>query len=231
MRLVIADAMFDEFPDLILGVVILHGIDNTQDRAEISGLLREAEASLPGAFGGTPVIDHPQIAPWREAYRKFGAKPKDYPSSIENIARRVLNGAKIGHINNLVSLYNTISLRHLLPVGGEDLDRISGDVRLTRAGDDEPAILLLGERQQPARNRSCGFGERDLHQHRTGGRRRRIGWARAAVDAQPRGVGSRIQKPQRARQPRLVVLLRDSDGHGIGSGFRLSAITARYSCR
>lgn len=150
MRLVIADAMFDEFPDLILGVVILHGIDNAQDRAEISGLLREAEASLPGAFGGTPVIDHPQIAPWREAYRKFGAKPKDYPSSIENIARRVLNGAKIGHINNLVSLYNTISLRHLLPVGGEDLDRISGDVRLMRAGDDEPAILLLGEKEPRA---------------------------------------------------------------------------------
>lgn len=150
MRLVIADSMFDEFRDLILGVVILHGIDNTQDSAEITGLLREAEAALPGTFGGTPVIDHPQIAPWREAYRRFGSKPKDYPSSIENIARRVLNGAQIGHINNLVSLYNTISLRHILPVGGEDLDRISGDVRLTCAGEDEPAILLLGEKEPRA---------------------------------------------------------------------------------
>lgn len=40
-----------------------------------------------------------------------------------------------------------------------------------------------------------------------------------------------IEEGQRARQPRLVVFLRDGDGHGISSGLRLSAITARYSCR
>jgi DNA/RNA-binding domain of Phe-tRNA-synthetase-like protein len=62
----------------------------------------------------------------------------------------VLNGATIGHINNLVSLYNTISLRHILPVGGEDLDRIVGDILLTRAGDDEPAVFLLGEKEARA---------------------------------------------------------------------------------
>ena len=150
MRLVIDDAMFDEFPELILGVVVLHGVDNAQDNAEITELLRAAEASLPGKFGGTPIIEHPHIATWREAYRRFGARPKDYPSSIENIARRVSNGAKIGHINNLVSLYNAVSLRHLVPVGGEDLDRISGDVVLARAGEDEPAIVLLGEKEPRA---------------------------------------------------------------------------------
>lgn len=147
MKLVIADTIFEAFPDAVLGVVVLHGIDNTQHHPEITTRLRQAEAALPGKFGGMPEIEHPYIATWREAYRKFGAKPKDYPSSIENLSRRVLNGAAIGHINNLVSLYNTISLRHLLPVGGEDLDKITGDVLLTRAGDEEPAILLLGEKE------------------------------------------------------------------------------------
>ncbi len=150
MNLVIADTIFADFPELILGVVKLHGIDNAHDNAEITSLLREAEAELPGKFGGVPVIEHPSIATWREAYRRFGAKPKDYPSSVENLTRRVLNGATIGHINNLVSIYNTISLRHILPVGGEDLDRIVGDVLLTRAGEDEPAIFLLGEKEARA---------------------------------------------------------------------------------
>lgn len=150
MNLVITDSVFTDFPELILGVVRLHGIDNTHDSAEITGLLREAEAALPAKFGGVPVIEHPSIANWREAYRKFGAKPKDYPSSVENLTRRVLNGATIGHINNLVSIYNCISLRHILPVGGEDLDRIVGDVLLTRAGDDEPAVFLLGEKEARA---------------------------------------------------------------------------------
>ena len=150
MKLVITDPIFDEFPELVLGVVILHNIDNSQNRAEVTELLRQAEAALSGKFGSTPVIEHPHIATWREAYRKFGAKPKDYPSSVENLTRRVLNGATIGHINNLVSLYNTISLRYILPVGGEDLDKIVGDVQLTRAGNDEPVVFLLGEKEARA---------------------------------------------------------------------------------
>ena len=145
MKLLIKNTIFDDFPELVLGVVILHNIDNSQDRAEVSEMLRQAEAALPGKFGSTPVIEHPYIATWREAYRKFGAKPKNYPSSVENLTRRVLNGATIGHINNLVSLYNTISLRHILPVGGEDLDKIVGDVLLTRASNNEPPVFLLGE--------------------------------------------------------------------------------------
>lgn len=150
MKLVITDTIFDDFPELVLGVVILHNVDNSQDRPEITGMLRQAEAALPAKFGNVPVIEHPYIATWREAYRKFGAKPKDYPSSVENLTRRVLNGATIGHINNIVSIYNTISLRHILPVGGEDLDKIVGDVLLARAGSDEPAALLLGEKEPRA---------------------------------------------------------------------------------
>ena len=150
MKLIITDTIFDEFPELVLGVVILHGIDNSLNKAEITDLLRQAETALAGKFGGTPVIEHPFISTWRDAYRKFGAKPKEYPSSVENLTRRVLNGANIGHINNLVSLYNTVSLRYILPVGGEDLDKIVGDVLLTRAGNDEPAVFLLGEKEARA---------------------------------------------------------------------------------
>lgn len=147
MNLIIADPIFDEYPGLILGVVIAHNIDNAQIRGEIIELLRTAELGLSGKLGDIPVIQHPYIATWREAYRKFGAKPKDYPSSVENLTRRVLNGVHIAHINNLVSLYNTISLCYLLPAGGEDLDKIIGDVLLTRAGHDESAVCLLGEKE------------------------------------------------------------------------------------
>jgi DNA/RNA-binding domain of Phe-tRNA-synthetase-like protein len=147
MNLIITDTLFDEYPGLILGIVIAHDIDNSQDNGEITERLRTAEAALPSTFGDTPVIQHPYIATWREAYRTFGAKPKDYPSSVENLTRRVLNGAKIASINNLVALYNTISLRYILPVGGEDVDKLVGDVHLTRAGNDEPAVLLLGEKE------------------------------------------------------------------------------------
>lgn len=145
MNLKIEQKIFEQYPDVILGVVILHEIDNRGDNPEIASLLRNAELSAVEYLGNTPLIEQPFIASWREAYRKFGAKPKDYPSSIENLLRRILKGEKVRHINKLVDLYNVISLKYLAPVGGEDLAKIKGDILLTFAGENEPPIVLLGE--------------------------------------------------------------------------------------
>jgi DNA/RNA-binding domain of Phe-tRNA-synthetase-like protein len=150
MLLHVTPEIFATFPDTVLGVVIAHGIDNTGEPAGVLEELRQEEARVREAFAGVSIPDHPHIAPWREAYRRFGAKPKDYPSSIENLVRRVSKGHTLPHINTLVDLYNTISLRYLVPVGGEDLDRIEGDVRLAIAGEDEPPVRLLGEPEERA---------------------------------------------------------------------------------
>lgn len=110
--------------------------------------LREEEARTVERFSGIAINDHPHIASWREAYRTFGAKPKDYSSSIENLVRRVAKGYHLPHINLLVDIYNTISLRNIVPVGGEDLDQIQGDVHLTFATDHEAPVRLLGEPEE-----------------------------------------------------------------------------------
>jgi DNA/RNA-binding domain of Phe-tRNA-synthetase-like protein len=137
--------IFATFPDVILGIVIAHAIDSAGEDGEVVAQLRREEERVRRELAGIQVSEHPHVVPWREAYRAFGAKPKDYPSSIENLLRRVLKGHTLPHINTLVDLYNTVSLRHLVPVGGEDLDAVEGDVLLTVAGEDEPPILLLGE--------------------------------------------------------------------------------------
>ena len=144
-KLRVSAEIFQAFPDAILGVVIVQGIDNKGESSQVMQTLRMEEGQIPGRLGGVSVNDHPNIAPWREAYRKFGAKPKDYPSSIENLVRRVLKGHQLPHINLLVDIYNSISLQHIVPVGGEDLDKIEGDIELTFAGENEPPVRLLGE--------------------------------------------------------------------------------------
>lgn len=147
MKLKIEPKIFEQYPDVLLGVVVLHNIDNKGEGEGLSQALREAEKLAVEKVGDIPVVEHPNIVSWREAYRKFGAKPKDYPSSIENLIRRILKGEQVRHINKLVDVYNVISLRHLVPVGGEDTDKIKGDVLLTFAGDNEQAIFLLGEKE------------------------------------------------------------------------------------
>jgi len=136
------------FPGVLLGVVVARKIDNRENSEEASGLaelLRAEEARVRKELGGTALAEHPRIAPWREAYRKFGVTPKRATSSIENLLRRVLKGEAVRPINRLVDLYNVVSLRHLLPAGGEDLSRVQGSVRLTFAAEGEPPVTLLGE--------------------------------------------------------------------------------------
>ena len=80
---------------------------------------------------------------WREAYQKFKTK-KGARCSVENILKRVLKGNPVGSITPSVDIYNAISLKYALPVGGEDIDTFDGNIRLgiTEGGD---AFRALGE--------------------------------------------------------------------------------------
>jgi DNA/RNA-binding domain of Phe-tRNA-synthetase-like protein len=87
---------------------------------------------LHGAAAGAPAPDaDPHVAAWREAYRQFGANPKRTRSSVDALLRRAPDG--LPEINRLVDTYNAISVRHRLPVGGEDLTGYAGRPRLVRA--------------------------------------------------------------------------------------------------
>jgi DNA/RNA-binding domain of Phe-tRNA-synthetase-like protein len=145
MQIKINPQILENYPDVVIGVVFVKYINNVGDDPELNALLRKVEGELENKIGNTPVTEHPNISSWRDAYRKFGAKPKKYPSSIENLVKRILKGDQVRHINKLVDAYNYISLKYLIPVGGEDLDKIKGDIVLTIASDNEAEVKLLGE--------------------------------------------------------------------------------------
>jgi DNA/RNA-binding domain of Phe-tRNA-synthetase-like protein len=80
-------------------------------------------------------LEHPHLVAWREAFRAFGAKR--YRCSAEALIRRVVSGEGLPRINRLVDLYNAVSVRWAIPVGGEDIDRVVGTVRLAFASGSE----------------------------------------------------------------------------------------------
>ncbi len=80
---------------------------------------------------------------WREAYRAFGAKPKRTPCSAEALRRRAMKDGTMRPLNAVVDLYNAVSLRFALPVGGEDATTYAGRPRLCRATGDEPFHAIV----------------------------------------------------------------------------------------
>jgi DNA/RNA-binding domain of Phe-tRNA-synthetase-like protein len=121
-----------------------HGLVNGPSNEDSSALLDDAARRLAARLGGRAPHEDPHMAAWREAYAAFGAKPSRTRNSAEALARRALADGGLPRINVLVDLYNAVSVAHLIPVGGEDIDRIKGGMGLVRATGDEPFATTAG---------------------------------------------------------------------------------------
>ncbi|MGW7202519.1 B3/B4 domain-containing protein [Streptomyces sp. NPDC054837] len=121
-----------------------HGLVNGPSIDASSALLDEAARRLAVRLDGRPPHEDPHMAAWREAYTAFGSKPSRTRNSAEALAKRALADGGLPRINLLVDLYNAISVAHLIPVGGEDIDRIEGGMRLVRATGDEDFVTVAG---------------------------------------------------------------------------------------
>jgi DNA/RNA-binding domain of Phe-tRNA-synthetase-like protein len=128
--IVVDDAVRALRPDFAVLLMIAEGIVNgpSDDRSAAWPAAAARQAVVPDAD------DH--VLAWREAYRGFGAKPKRTKPSVDALLGR--GGDGVPAINRVVDVYNAVSIDHVLPIGGEDLDAYRGPARLIRATGDEP---------------------------------------------------------------------------------------------
>lgn len=147
-RLSVNSDIFEQFPDYQALIVYAEGIQNFPSTEESTALLRAAERACRDNLTLATLSQHPHIAAWREAYRRFGYKPKKYPCSVEALLQRTLKGQDLPAINGIVDLYNALSLKYILPVGGEDWHKLTSDLHLTYAQGDEPFLAMQDGQEQ-----------------------------------------------------------------------------------
>ena len=92
--------------------------------------LREA---CDAVLSGQPSWANAHFAAWNEVFRAFGAKPKRTPCSAEALRKRVLRDGTMASLDPVVDLYNAVSLRYAIPVGGENAAAFDGMPRLVIA--------------------------------------------------------------------------------------------------
>jgi DNA/RNA-binding domain of Phe-tRNA-synthetase-like protein len=136
----IAPAVFARLPGLRVVAVVAGGIRP----ARAAAVDERWVATWEGAHRGSGLPNaqaHPHVQAWRAAMRSIGAPHKEFPSSIESLLRRALKVSQPPRINPLVDFYNGVSLQHVVPAGGYDLDQATGiELRETRAGDTFQAL-------------------------------------------------------------------------------------------
>ena len=145
--------LFGLFPGMHLVVAVAHSLENSDAKAAIDALWREAWKSA-SALEVPNAQSHPRVRAWREDFKAFGVSMKRFPISIEAMLRRALKGGEPFRINPLVDFYNALSLRHICPAGAFDLAKLSSDIelrftvdgdRFTALDEQEPAAVPAGE--------------------------------------------------------------------------------------
>lgn len=145
MKFRVDASIFKQFRGLNLGMVLAHRLDNRGEAREIDPLIRDTVNEIRRSYRTDTLSTLPKLQSWRRAYSAFGAKPKKYKSSVESLYRMVIKGAGLPRINPIVDIYNAVSLKHMLPVGGDDLAGVSGGVELRFARGDEEFLPLHAE--------------------------------------------------------------------------------------
>ena len=123
-------------PDYTALIIVAEDLRPGPSDQATDALLADAEAAARAELAGRAAGELEPVSAWRVAYQAFGAKPKRTRPSVEALLRRVEGG--LPRIDRLTDIYNAMSVKHLLPIGGEDLGEYRGPARLVRAVGDEP---------------------------------------------------------------------------------------------
>lgn len=137
-RLRVDPAVFEKFPDFRALILYTSDMASPESNSASMEIQRQAVEAARATFGDTKANTHEHMKAWRTTYSGFRSKPSKYPNSAEALLKRVLRGDDLPQINYMVDVYNALSVKYVLPLGGEDRDRLTSDLVLGLAKGDEP---------------------------------------------------------------------------------------------
>ena len=132
MRFCVEEEVFRMFPNFCRAVVVAAGIDNSRPCPDLEKRLIEQQEIM----RQDPAIDlatHPRLLAWKDAYRQFGSNPNKFTPSIVFLAKQVKSGKSVRSISPAVDAFNLISMKYVVPSGGDDMNSVEADVTLGRA--------------------------------------------------------------------------------------------------
>lgn len=133
MKFKIEKEVFKKFGSLNVGIVIIKGMDNQRNGSGvIPKMIEEISMFCRDKYVLNGFSKDKYLTNWKNAYGKGKKMPK-YHTAVENLLHDVLLGKEVPHRNNLVDLYRYFMLKYMIPIGGDDLDKVNGDIKLKLA--------------------------------------------------------------------------------------------------
>jgi DNA/RNA-binding domain of Phe-tRNA-synthetase-like protein len=137
-------AVADAFPGTLIALVTAMDLRGREPWPLTAAAVEELEQRLADGSWAPADETDPRIEAWHTAYRSFGTNPRRVRPSVDALGRRLAKKGSLPRINPAVDSYNAVSVRHGLPAGAFDLDRVQGDV-VIRPADGTETFTPLGE--------------------------------------------------------------------------------------
>jgi DNA/RNA-binding domain of Phe-tRNA-synthetase-like protein len=146
MRFGHSSEIWNDFPELVPGVLAVNGIRAEVDVGEpVDRFLALTETRLEAG----PEGELPEIQAWRRAFSRMGLKPTQYRCASEALLRRFRKERVLPRIHPLVDLCNAVSMAFAVPVAALDVVRITGDLEVRHAEGSEAYESFSGEIEHP----------------------------------------------------------------------------------
>ncbi len=131
------------FPSFRVALVVADGLIIAAERPRaLEAFVEETAAQVAGDLAGVELADVAELKAWRQAYRAFGVKKTSYRSSVERLLKNLQRGAGLPRVNALVDAYNAVSALYRMPIGADDLDRITAPLAFRYARPTDTFIAL-----------------------------------------------------------------------------------------
>lgn len=133
----------NDFPDVTVFGCTLH-IEPRGTPRDLAGEWAELHQLWRGKVKAA-VAQVPEIAAYREFYRRIGLNPDKAPPSTQNLIQRFLLGEQpkpLPPLPHLVNVVNVMAVKTLVPLGAFDAGAVVGEVRIDYAGNDEMMLPI-----------------------------------------------------------------------------------------
>ena len=135
-------ALWQQFPQLVPGVLVVGGLHT---KVEVQELLGPWHARARERLSRGPESELGEVSAWRRAYAQMGFKPTQYRSAAEALLRRFRREGDLPRLHPLVDLCNAVSLAYAMPVAVLDLARVDTHLEVRHAAGGEEHTGFSGE--------------------------------------------------------------------------------------
>ncbi len=142
MRYIVDMALFGMLPEFTRVVLMVRDLDNTRNAAASRNMLQKAARAASEITETQPQGTHSRLAPWHRAYQAFGLA--GLSGTQQGVPSPLIFATKNTPLANVI---NAFALQNVLPAGGDDLDKITGNVWLRPARGTE-LFMPVGQPEQ-----------------------------------------------------------------------------------